>query len=622
MIVAVDDFNMGAMENKGLNVFNSKYVLARPDTATDDDYEGIEAVIAHEYFHNWSGNRVTCRDWFQLSLKEGFTVFRDQEFTADMTSKAVKRVKDVQALRSFQFREDGGPLAHPIRPDSYQEINNFYTLTVYEKGAEVVRMIHNLLGAEAFRKGTDLYFERHDGQAVTTDDFVQAMEDASGVDLRQFRLWYSQAGTPELTVSGDYDAEARTYTLTIAQSTPPTPGQPVKEPLLIPVRVGLLDRDGRDLPLRLADGAENSDGVLQLREAEQRFEFVDVPSEPLPSLLRGFSAPVKLKFPYADADLAFLMANDSDPFNRWDAGLQLAVGLLLRDIAGEAGDGLSILIDAMARVLADAGSDRRLVVQSLTIPGHIYLAEQMAVIDPDGIHAARESMRRGLAEALSDPLWRTYRDNRPDGPYRNDVDSIGRRALANTCLGYLCSLDDREAHAAARAQFDAADNMTDMLGALAAIVINATADRDEVLDLFYQRWQHDPLVVDKWLAMQAMAPRADALDEVRRLMRHPAFSIKNPNKVRALIGAFCSGNPVGFHRADGSGYAFLAEQVLTLDKLNPQVASRMVTPFSQWRRYDTARQGLMQAQLEAILAADGLSTDVQELASKSLGRSG
>ena len=623
MIVAVDDFNMGAMENKGLNVFNSKYVLARPDTATDDDYEGIEAVIAHEYFHNWSGNRVTCRDWFQLSLKEGFTVFRDQSFTADMTSAAVKRIKDVQALRSYQFREDSGPLAHPVRPDSYQEINNFYTLTVYEKGAEVVRMIHNLLGAKAFRQGTDLYFKRHDGQAVTTDDFVQAMEDASGVDLGQFRCWYSQAGTPHLQVSGHYDAAARAYTLAVTQSTPPTPRQPDKLPLHIPLRVGLVDAEGNDLPLRLRTegAAEGTDRVLQLREAGERFVFEDIDAEPTPSLLRGFSAPVKLDYAYSDAQLAFLMANDSDPFNRWDAGLRLAAGILLRRIEG--GDGATAELDtnfitAYRKVLEDSDGDHRLVAQSLTLPSHIYLSQQVAVIDPVAIHDAREFMRLGIASALREPLLATWRRARPRGPYKNDGASVGGRALANTCLSLLCALDDAELHALARRQFDDADNMTDALAALSAIVFNDTPDRDAVLAAFYQQWQHDPLVIDKWLSIQAMTPRSDALRQVQALMQHEAFSIKNPNKVRALIGAFCAGNPLAFHAADGSGYCFLADQVLALDQLNPQVASRMVTPFSQWRRYDQQRQGLMHQQLERIVATQGLSPDVSELASKSL----
>ena len=624
MIVAVDDFNMGAMENKGLNVFNSKYVLARPDTATDDDYEAIEAVIAHEYFHNWSGNRVTCRDWFQLSLKEGFTVFRDQEFTADMTSRAVKRIKDAQALRSFQFREDGGPLAHPVRPDSYQEINNFYTLTVYEKGAEVVRMIHSLLGAAAFRQGTDLYFERHDGQAVTTDDFVQAMEDASGVDLTRFRRWYGQAGTPRLDISGSYDAAARSYTLSVRQYTPATPGQPDKLPLHLPLRVGLLGEDGGDLPLRLRGETEPVGGerVLEVREAEQQFVFEDIPARPVPSLLRGFSAPVKLGFDYSAEDLGFLMAHDSDAFNRWDAGLQLAVGILLRRIQGQAsaqtGDALpAALIEAYRRVLSDAAGDRRLIAQSLTLPGHIYLSGQVDVIDPDAIHAAREFMRQGLADALREPLHEAYAANRSAGPYRNDAVSIGHRALANTCLGYLTALDDTEPRALARDQFFAADNMTDALAAMSAIVMNDSPDRDEVLAAFYDQWRADPLVVDKWLSLQAMAPRPDALDQVRALMEHEAFSIRNPNKVRALIFAFCSGNPVAFHAADGSGYTFLADQVLTLDKLNPQVASRAVTPFSQWRRYGEQRQALMQRELDRIIGTEGLSRDVHEVVAKS-----
>ncbi|UEM20493.1 aminopeptidase N [Skermanella mucosa] len=624
MIVAVGDFNMGAMENKGLNVFNTKYVLAKPETATDTDFLGVEAVVAHEYFHNWTGNRVTCRDWFQLSLKEGLTVFRDQEFSSDMHSRPVKRIADVQRLRAAQFPEDSGPMAHPVRPDSYIEINNFYTTTVYEKGAEVVRMIHTLLGAEGFRKGMDLYFERHDGQAVTCDDFVAAMEDATGKDLGQFRRWYSQAGTPELAVTGEYDAAARTYRLTVRQSCPPTPGQPTKLPFHIPLALGLLDPSGADIPLRLAGepGPAGTSRVLDVTEAEQVFEFADVPHRPVPSLLRGFSAPVKLRAPYTDDDLTFLMAHDGDAFNRWEAGQTLATRLLLDMVADRAENRPLDLspgfIDAFSRILKDPDLDPAFAAQALTLPSEGYLGQQMPVIDVDGIHEVRTFARRAIAGRLRDDLLATYRAMGGNEPFSIDAAAIGRRALKNLALGYLMALEDAEAVELCVGQFHNAQAMTDVIAALGLLSDTRLPQREAALRRFYDLWKDEPLVVDKWFSIQAMSERPETLDEVTALLGHPAFEIRNPNKVYALIGGFAGGNPVRFHDAGGGGYRFLADQVLALNRLNPQVASRMVKMFARWRKYDPRRQALMRAELERIVATPGLSRDVFEIASKSL----
>jgi aminopeptidase N len=619
MIVAVNDFNMGAMENKGLNVFNSKFVLARPDTATDRDFQGIEGVIGHEYFHNWTGNRITCRDWFQLSLKEGLTVYRDQEFSSDVGSRGVKRIEDVRLLRSHQFAEDAGPMAHPVRPQSYIEINNFYTMTVYQKGAEVVRMQANLLGPETFREAMDLYFARHDGQAVTTDDFVRCMEDASGRDLAQFRRWYDQAGTPEVRVTDAYDAAGRVYTLHVRQSCPPTPGQPEKLPFHVPFAVGLLGADGADLPLRL-DGepaAQGTTRVLDVREAEQSFRFVDVPSRPVPSLLRGFSAPVKVSFPHDDEALTFLMAHDTDGFNRWDAAQTLAQKVILARVAEPEAAVPAGFVEAFRHALRQPGADGALLAEMLMLPSESYLGDQMAEVDVDGIHRAREGVKTTLAEALRDDFLRTYRASQETGPYDLEPSSIARRGLKNAALGYLMQLGDAGAFALALAQYRDAHNMTDVLAALALLADSDAPDRDEVLADFRARWQHDPLVMDKWLGVQAMARRADTLARVQALMSDPAFSIRNPNKVRALIGTFCA-NPVRFHAADGSGYGFLADRVLELDPLNPQVAARLLRGMARWRRYDAARQALMRAQLERVAGAEGLSKDVYEIASKSL----
>jgi aminopeptidase N len=623
MIVAISDFNMGAMENKGLNVFNTKYVLARPETATDADFMGIESVIAHEYFHNWTGNRVTCRDWFQLSLKEGLTVFRDQEFTSDVHSRALKRISDVRRLRAAQFVEDAGPLAHPVRPESYVEINNFYTTTVYEKGAEVIRMLHVLVGEEAFQRGMRLYFERHDGQAVTCEDFIAAMADASGRDLGQFFRWYRQAGTPMLTVRGAHDPKAGTYTLTAQQRTPPTPGQEDKAPLHIPLAVGLLSRSGEPLPPRL-EGKQSGDGtvVLELREPEQSFVFEGLSEPPVPSLLRGFSAPVRLDAGYEDADLRLLMANDTDPFGRWEAGYAYATRLLLALIE-EHRQGRALVLErglaeAFAAVQEDAGTDPAFVAEALTLPGEGYLGQQMAEIDVDAIHAAREFVRAGLGRALRASWLETYHAQTNSGPYRIDARSIGRRSLRNTALAYLMAADDPEGQRLCLAQSEDTDNMTDRLAALDLLTESDAPGREAALRAFFERWQSEDLVIDKWFTIQAMAQRPDALAVVERLRRHPAFRLNNPNRMRALIGAFAAGNPTGFHRADGAGYAFIADRVLELDRQNPQIAARLLSAFRQWRRYDRGRQALMQAQLERILKAPGLSRDCYEIASKSL----
>ncbi len=624
MIVAVNDFNMGAMENKGLNVFNASCVLASPATATDGDYYTIQSIIGHEYFHNWSGNRVTCRDWFQLSLKEGFTVFRDQEFSADLNSRGVKRIDDVNVLRLHQFAQDAGPMAHPVRPDHYIEINNFYTVTVYNKGAEVVRMIRNLVGAEGFRKGTDLYFARHDGQAVTTDDFVRAMEDANGIDLTQFKRWYDQAGTPEITLVENYDKTDNTFHLTLQQYTPPTPGQETKLPFHIPLGIGLLDSHGNDLPLKLAADAPESETTLTLSftEVEQTFTFHAVPEKPVVSIGRGFSAPVKFKRSLSDTELAFLLAHDSDEFNRWDAGQQLAINNLLtliddyqhqRDLhlADE-------VIGAYRQALTDPQIDKALLARIMTLPSESYIADQMAVVDVEAIHAAREFMRRSLAQVLRSELWQTYRANQSKAAYRFHADDMAQRSLKNKALAYLMALEDDELQQLCVEQYRQGDNMSDVMAALSLLADVEGPAREEALADFYSRWQQDPQVVEKWLAIQAGSSLPDTLAKVQALMQHSAFSLQNPNKVRALIGRFCAGNPVNFHAADGAGYRFLADRVLELDSLNPAIAARLVQTLSRWRRFDPDRQTLMREQLERIVAREGLSNDVYEIASRSL----
>jgi len=624
MIVAVDDFNMGAMENKGLNIFNSKYVLARPDTATDDDYIHIEGVIAHEYFHNWSGNRVTCRDWFQLSLKEGFTVFRDQQFTADMNSAAVKRIDDVSLLRTRQFAEDAGPMAHPVRPASYVEINNFYTLTVYEKGAELVRMLHTLLGAEGFRRGSDLYFERHDGQAVTTDDFVAAMEAANGVELAQFKRWYSQAGTPQLKVISHYDNNARRYTLEFRQATPPTPGEPNKQPLMIPVAMALLDRNGNEMALQLEGetGAAARQRVLQVTQERQQFIFTDVVQPPVPSLLRGFSAPVKLQIDLSDEQLAFLAGHDRDSFNRWESGQQLAMRVILRAIDRlDRGDGCILeptLAEAFGRTLADSSLDRALMAEALTLPSELYIAEAMDEVEPLAIHRVRLALRQQLA-ALHREQWQHLFDTLVDhGPYRFDANSSGRRRLRNLALSYLMELHDTSIQQQCHELYSRANNMTDALAALTTLLHTGAPQSDAALADFYQRWQKDVLVIDKWFMLQATNPQPGGLERVQRLTQHQDFSLKNPNRLRSLVATFCLRNPSQFHRNDGMAYRFLGDYVIELNALNPQVASRLLEPLTHWRRFDELRQKQMVEQLERILASGKLSRDVYEVASKSL----
>ncbi|MWV18161.1 aminopeptidase N [Pseudomonas sp. L-22-4S-12] len=628
MIVAVNDFNMGAMENKGLNIFNSSCVLARAETATDAAHQRVEAVVAHEYFHNWSGNRVTCRDWFQLSLKEGFTVFRDAEFSADMNSRTVKRIEDVAYLRTHQFAEDAGPMAHPVRPDAYMEISNFYTLTIYEKGSEVLRMIHTLLGAETFRKGSDLYFARHDGQAVTCDDFVQAMEDASGVDLSQFKRWYTQAGTPRLEVSESYDAAANSYRLQFRQSCPATPGQHDKQPFVIPVELALLNAEGRELPLQLVgeDQPVGRSRVLQVTQAEQAFTFVNLEAKPLPSLLRGFSAPVKLSFPYSRDQLMFLMQHDSDGFNRWEAGQQLSVQVL-QELIGQHQRGEALVLDqrlvtALRSVLENASLDQAMVAEMLSLPGEGYLTEISEVADVEAIHAAREFARGELASALFAPLWARYQVNRElsrSTAYVAESAHFARRSLQNIALSYLMLTGKAEVLAACLEQFEVCDNMTERLAALAVLVNSSfEAEKCEALKSFAEHFKDNALVMDQWFSVQAASTLPGGLVRVQALMQHPAFTMKNPNKVRALIGAFAGQNLINFHAADGSGYRFLADQVISLNASNPQIASRQLGPLTRWRKYDASRQALMRGELERILASGELSSDVFEVVSKSL----
>ncbi|CAM3603515.1 aminopeptidase N [Halomonas lysinitropha] len=623
MIVAVNDFNMGAMENKGLNIFNAAAVLTHPHTATDAAFQRVEGIVAHEYFHNWSGNRVTCRDWFQLSLKEGFTVFRDQCFSAETNSAPVKRIEDVSFFRTAQFAEDAGPTAHPVRPDHYIEIGNFYTLTIYEKGAEIVRMLSNLVGEEAFRRGSDLYFERFDGQAVTIEDFVDCMAEASGQDLAQFLLWYSQAGTPEIDAHGEYDYANAEYRLILRQRTPATPGQPDKQALHIPVRLGLVGtKSGRDLPLTLEGESLGSDAVIHLREEEQEFLFTDVSEAPVPSLLRGFSAPVKLHFPYAREDLAFLQARDSDGFNRWDAGQRLAL-LALDDLIAAHRNGVEKVmdprvIDAFRSLLAAEIDDKAVLAQMLTLPSEAYIAEQQPLVDVDAIHAARTFVKQRLAQVLRDDFLRVYRENQDDAPYAPEPEQIAARSLKNVALSYLMAIEDETGLELAREQFDADHNMTDVRHALTLLVHSSRGDiADPALKAFGETWAHDPLVMDQWFAIQVTRPQPDVLDRVKFLMEHPAFSLKNPNKVRALIGTFANQNPVNFHRDDGAGYRLLAATVIELNRLNPEIAARMITPLTRWARFDEARQELMKGELERIRAEE-LSPNVYEVVEKAL----
>jgi len=590
-IVAVGDFNSGAMENKGLNIFNTKYVLARPDTATDTDYVNIDRVVAHEYFHNWTGDRVTCRDWFQLSLKEGLTVFRDQEYGADTYSRAVTRIAEVRMLRAAQFPEDAGPMAHPVRPQSYMEIRNFYTMTVYEKGAEVVRMQHTLLGEERFQKGMQLYFKRHDGQAVTCDDFVQAMQDASGpnegVDLAQFKRWYDVAGTPVLDCHGRY--ENGTFTLNVKQSMSP----PFHIPLA--VKIGPQER------------------VLSVKKEEETFTFENLSSKPVPSLLRRFSAPVILNYPYTEDELLQLMAQDDDAFNRWEAGQRLAAQIILE----RSGEPSSAFVAACARVLERSAEDPAFAAEALALPAESFLAEQMTVVDPDALHAARNRLRLRIAEALKAPLLAAYRANAVPGPYAPTSGAIGRRALRNVCLGTLMELGSGDIRALCYEQYAQSDNMTESFAALSLLANCDCLERDKALDSFYGKWKDEPLVVDKWLAVQAASRLPDTLERVKRLLAHPAFDLKVPNKVYALIRSF-SANHVRFHAADGAGYEFLAERVIELNSLNPQVAARMARGFDRWKKFDAVRQAHARRSLERVRDSKGLSKDVAEIVGKAL----
>ncbi len=651
MIVAVGDFNMGAMENKGLNIFNTKYVFANPRIATDQDFAAIESVVGHEYFHNWTGNRVTCRDWFQLTLKEGLTVFRDQEFSADMlaarsatpeaaaSARAVKRIEDVRVLRAAQFPEDAGPMAHPIRPDSYQEINNFYTVTVYEKGAEVIRMLQTLVGRDGFRRGMDLYFERHDGQAVTCDDFVAAIADANAVALGQFGRWYSQAGTPRLRASGRYDAQARRYLLSIEQSCPPSPGQPEKAPFHVPLALGLVGPDGRDCELRISEerdgalrpvaaraeaGAHGHTVVLDVTEPRHVFVFEGIGATPVPSLARNFSAPVLIEFDHDDAQLAFLAAHDSDPFNRWEAAQRLASDAVLAIVGGaDAMRRSAPLAEVLGRLLEDESLDPAFRDQLFVLPSEGFIAEQLAVIDPVALRDARNALRRSVASALAErwaPAWAKLRDPRPWSP---EPAAAGRRALKNTVLAWWVETQAPESIAAAAAQFERADNMTDRAGALHALLRTAAPEREAALASFGRDFADEPLVLDKWFAMQATMHRhagdPPILGRVRALLGHPAFSIRNPNRVRALVGSFCNGNLAEFHAADGSGYAFWREQVLAIDAINPQVAARLARALDRWRKFTPERQLAMRAALEEVAAHEPLSADLREIVGKALG---
>ncbi len=615
MVVAVSAFNMGAMENKGLNIFNDKVLLASPETATDDDYARIEGVVAHEYFHNWTGNRITCRDWFQLSLKEGLTVFRDQGFSGDMRSRGVQRIQDVRALRGRQFQEDAGPLAHPVQPQSYIEINNFYTATVYEKGSEVIGMLKTLVGDEGYRKATDLYFARHDGEAATVEDWVKCFEDSSGRDLTQFRLWYRQSGTPVVEARGAYDAAARSFTLDLTQSLKPTPGQPDKQPMHIPVRIGLVGKSGAHLALTL-DG-ENETGaqsrVLELTQAAQRFVFTDVPEAPLLSLGQGFSAPVIFRTSHARADFATLMGRDADAFNRWEAGQILACQLMLDGSGEDIGD----YVAAIGNVLAEAEQDPAFAAQMLMPPTESELAARRTPVDPERLHAARMALVRAIAEAHRDRLAQLYEYMRDAGDFSPDAASAGRRALRNAALRYLTAADDEAAAGLADAHYRSAACMTDMIAGLAALTRMQSPFRGAAFTHFHDRFRADPLVLDKWMGLQAGSLLPETVDEVAALMKHPAFDIKNPNRVRALIGAF-SANHLRFHGKDGAGYRLVGGVIRALDPINPQVAARLAGSFETWRRYDETRQGLMRGELEAILTLPGISPNLFEVAGKIL----
>ncbi|EQB13648.1 aminopeptidase N [Sphingobium lactosutens] len=605
-IVAVADFNFGAMENKGLNIFNSRYILADPDTATDIDYDGVEGVVAHEYFHNWSGNRVTCRDWFQLSLKEGFTVFRDQNFSADMGSHAVKRIEDVRILRAGQFPEDSGPLAHPVRPESYMEISNFYTATIYNKGAELIRMIALMLGPERFRAGCDLYFDRHDGQAATCEDFVRAMEDGGGIDLGQFRLWYEQAGTPRVRALMAHDPASGTVELALTQSVPPTPGQPEKQPMAIPLRVALFDR---------ATGTHHGDELLKLTQAEQRFTFPDFAAAPVLSINRDFSAPVIVDSDRSQADLAFLSAHDDDPFARYEAMQQLMVNVLVGRIGGQSADDAAV-VDAIRHTLTDSTLDPAFVAEAIRLPSEAYLGDQMHMVDPDAIHAARDALQHRIGAEL-EPLWRDIHARLRANGFSLSPAAKGARKLRNAALHYLVASGAADGPAIAFDQFSQADNMTERQAALGTLANGESAERIAALDIFYNRYRADPLTLDKWFQTQAFAFHPGTVDLIEELGRHKDFTLTNPNRVRALYGAF-SGNQWAFHHRSGKGYRLVADCILALDPINPQTAARLVPPLGRWKRFGPERAGLMQAELRRILDRPGLSKDVLEQVRKSL----
>jgi aminopeptidase N len=623
MIVAVSDFNMGAMENKGLNVFNDKYVLASSDTATDTDFAHIEAVIAHEYFHNWTGNRITCRDWFQLCLKEGLTVFRDQEFSSDMRSRPVKRIADVRGLRAAQFIEDSGPLAHPVRPEIYKEINNFYTATVYEKGAEVVRMVQTLIGREKFRTGMDLYFARHDGEAATIEQFIQCFADVSGVDFAQFMRWYNQAGTPHVTVNGRYSEADQSYTLECKQVVPPTPGQPVKDPMVIPLALGLVGKDGRDLPLRLRSGGKIERNVLVLSDPVTTFEFTGITERPVPSVNRGFSAPIRLDVNVDSDDLAYLAAQDNDPFNRWQALQTISMRLLIDNVseirAGHDPRSDDKLMRALSAILADATLEPAFVALALVPPGEGDIAREIGQdIDPEAIFRARSKLRVDIGERLGAPLEAIYQHMAVPGHYSPDAKSAGRRALRNIALDLLAANGSMAGIARASKQYDAADNMTDRMAALATLSLHDTPDRKRALADYYTRHASDALVVDKWLSLQAMIPEPSTLENVRNLTGHSAFSMANPNRVRALVGAFAGGNTTQFNRLDGAGYDFVAETVLALDQKNPQLSARLATAFRTWRTLEKGRRAKAEAALNRMKAVSTLSRDLTDIVERAL----
>jgi aminopeptidase N len=623
MIVAVSDFNMGAMENKGLNVFNDKYVLASADTATDADFSHIEAVIAHEYFHNWTGNRITCRDWFQLCLKEGLTVFRDQEFSSDMRSRPVKRIADVRSLRGTQFVEDAGPLAHSVRPETYKEINNFYTTTIYEKGAEVVRMVQTLVGQEKFRVGMDLYFARHDGEAATVEQFIQCFADASGHDLTQFMRWYSQAGTPEVTVSGKFDAARKTYILECKQAVPPTPGQTVKEPMVIPLSLGLVGRNGHDLPLKLSTGKPIERDVLVLNKPVARFEFVNIDQDPVISINRGFSAPIKLITDLATSDLAFLAAHDADPFNRWQALQTISMRLLIDNVAalrsGRPTRSDDQLMLALAAILDDTALEPAFVALALVPPGEGDVAREISRdIDPDAIFRARAGLRAATGEQLGPALATLYDRMALSGDYSPDAQSAGRRALRNVAIDLLAATGKPAVIARVCRQYETANNMTDRMAALVTLSLHEVPEREHALADFHARYASDALVVDKWFSLQATIPQPNTLENVRRLTAHPAFSPANPNRVRALIGAFAQGNTTQFNRADGLGYDFVADTVLALDQKNPQISARLATAFRSWRMLEAGRRMKAEAALTRIKGAPGLSRDLADIVERAL----